>query len=64
MPNQSGRCSRARFTGSRGMPRMTQNVISSAIGTLCQKIQRQDRFSVYQPSSVAAMFRDSSRFSA
>ena len=46
MPNQSGRCSRTRFTGSRGMPRTMNQLISSAIGTDCQKIQRQSQYSV------------------
>ena len=36
----------------------------SASGTFCQKIQRQERWSTYQPSSEAEMFSESSRFSA
>ena len=36
----------------------------SASGTFCQKIQRHDRCSMYQPSREAEMFNDTSRFSA
>src|SRR5690349_2360570 len=35
-----------------------------ASGTFCQKIQRQDRWSVYQPSRDAEMLSDTSRLSA
>ena len=35
-----------------------------ASGTFCQKIQRHDSWSTYQPSREAEMFRDNSRFKA
>ena len=35
-----------------------------ANGTFCQKINRQDRWSTYQPSSEAEMLSETSRLSA
>ena len=57
----SGGCG---LTGSGGVPKRRHNAMPSASGTFCQKIQRQERWSTYQPSSEAEMFSESSRFSA
>ena len=49
---------------SRGTPYQMQANMSGSAMQFCHSIQRHDQFSVYQPSSEAETFCDSSEFIA
>ncbi len=54
----------AGFGGGGFVPHLKQANMPSARGMFCQKIQRHERWSTYQPSSDAEMLSESSRLSA